>query len=231
MLIRLFDIVFSITALVVFSPLLLLITACLLLTGEHHVIYRQKRAGKEGKEFDLLKFATMVADAPNLPGGMHTLVNDPRLLPMGKFLRKTKINELPQLLNILKGDMSFIGYRPTITSVYKEWPEWARNKLRFTEPGLSGIGSIVFRNEEELLQKQENKTEYYLKHILPYKVELECWYYDHKTVFLYLHLIILTMDAVLGGQKWKKIKGLPEIPKDLQGGLNEVNFDNSKSRN
>lgn len=213
---RFFDVVLSAIAIVILLPFMIPIMIGLLLTGEHHIFYKQTRVGKGGKEFGLLKFATMVENSPNLPGGMHTLKNDPRLLPMGKFLRKTKINELPQLVNIFLGDMSVIGYRPTIPKVYCEWPEWAKKELEKSRPGLSGIGSIVFRNEEELLQTISEKTQYYLDNILPYKMKLECWYQRNKSVFMYWKMIVLTIDSVLGGCRWKRIKGLPEIPAALK---------------
>lgn len=215
--IRLFDITLSLLAIVVLSPLMLPIMAALLLTGEHHIIYRQARVGRGGRVFNLLKFATMVSNAPNLPGGMHTLKDDPRLLPMGKFLRKTKMNELPQLINILRGDMSVIGYRPTDPSGYINWPEWAREELKTSRPGLSGIGSVAFRNEEEILHEVEDKDGYFYSTIIPYKLGLESWYQKNKSILLYWRLIFLTIDAVLGGTKWKEIKGIPEVPESLRG--------------
>ena len=214
--IRFFDIVLSLIALVFLIPFMLPIIIGLVLTGEHHVLYRQTRVGKDGKEFGLLKFATMVENSPNMPGGLNTLKDDPRILPMGKFLRKTKINELPQLVNILKGEMSVIGFRPTVPKVYARWPDEAKEKLKHCIPGLSGIGSIAFRNEEAIMQEIENKDEYYDKHILPYKVELEEWYIHHKNIFQYWRLIILTIDALFGGNRWKNIKGLPSVPEELR---------------
>lgn len=95
----------------------------------------------------------MLRNSPNLPGGLFTAENDPRMLPMGKFLRKTKINELPQLIIILKGDMSVIGYRPQTMSHYRYFPEEDKKVLKDSTPGLSGIGSIAFRNEEEIMQE------------------------------------------------------------------------------
>ena len=156
---RFFDVLFSTCAIVVLVPFMIPIMIALKLTGEHYVFYEQTRIGKGGKEFQLLKFATMLKDSPNLPGGMYTMKDDPRILPMGKFLRKTKINELPQLINILKGDMSIIGYRPTVKKQYEDYPEEARKKLSTSLPGLSGIGSIVFRNEEEILQEASDDEE------------------------------------------------------------------------
>ena len=105
---RFFDVLFSGGAIVVLLPFMIPIMIGLKLTGEHDIFYMQDRAGKGGKPFKMLKFATMLRNSPNLAGGLYTAENDPRILPMGKFLRKTKINELPQLINIFKGDMSIV---------------------------------------------------------------------------------------------------------------------------
>jgi len=144
---------------------------------------------------------------------------------MGKFLRKAKINELPQLLNILKGDMSVIGYRPQTMSHYLYFPEKDREVLKKSIPGLSGMGSIVFRNEEEILQKiqkedgKEAKDSFYRDVISPYKSALECWYVEHRNVGMYFRLIWLTVKAVLSptGCDWKKLRDIPEIPQKLNG--------------
>lgn len=214
---RFIDIVLSLIAIVVLLPFMIPIVIGLKLTGEHHVFYKQTRVGKGGKEFGLMKFATMLENSQYMPGGLTTLKDDPRVLPMGRLLRKTKINELPQLINILVGDMSVIGFRPPVPKIYMKWPESVKEKLKDCKPGLSGIGSIVFRNEEEILQEIENKEQFYMDAILPYKMELEAWYSNNNSIFLYWELIFFTIDAVLGGKKWKRIKGLPEIPDNLKG--------------
>ena len=225
---RFFDIIFSGFAVLILTPFMIPIMIGLKLTGEHYIFYEQMRIGKGGKEFPLLKFATMLKDSPNLPGGLYTSENDPRLLPMGKFLRKTKINELPQLLNILKGDMSIIGFRPTVKEHFMAFDEEDRKKLGNASPGLSGIGSIVFRNEEEMLQKAEaagyNKDTFHQEIIQPYKGHLEAWYAEHKSIFTYFKMIALTVDAVLhpDSRRWWhtfKRKGLPKPPVELKGYL------------
>ena len=110
--IRFFDLLFSSAAIILLFPLLLPLAFLLLFSGEHKILYRQKRVGLNGVTFNLLKFATMLENSPNLPGGDITSGNDPRVLPLGKFLRKTKLNELPQLINIILGDISLVGPRP-----------------------------------------------------------------------------------------------------------------------
>ena len=178
--IRFFDILFSSIAIIVLTPFMIPIMIGLKLTGEHDIFYKQMRVGKGGKEFGLLKFATMLRNSPNMPGGLLTQENDPRILPMGRFLRKTKINELPQLINILKGEMSVIGYRPQVRQQYMYFPEKYRKIMEKDVPGLSGMGAIVFRSEEELLLKVPNKEEFYERVVMCKQVRD-----DHKA--LYIH--------------------------------------------
>lgn len=218
---RLLDIILSGIAILVLLPFMIPIMIGLKLTGEHYIFYEQMRVGKGGKEFPLLKFATMLKDSPNLPGGLITSKNDPRMLPMGKFLRKTKINELPQLINILKGDMSVIGYRPQVREVYEMYSQETRDKIAGIRPGLSGIGSIVFRSEEEILQSVEEPKTFHKNVIMPYKGALESWYADHRSMRMYVKLIMLTIEAVLHPKSrrwWQELKngGLPKPPQALR---------------
>jgi lipopolysaccharide/colanic/teichoic acid biosynthesis glycosyltransferase len=182
------------------------------LTCEHYIFYGQTRVGRYGKDFMLLKFATMLKDSPNLPGGLYTSVNDPRMLPMGKFLRKTKINELPQLINIFIGQMSIVGYRPTVREHYEAYSDDVKKKLYHLKPGLTGIGSIVFRNEEEILQQFEDKKYFHQKIVNPYKGLLECWYADHNNIMNYFKTIFITMIIILNSKSsiWKKV--FPTLP-------------------
>ncbi len=216
--IRFFDILFSVVAIVVFFPFMIPIIIGLKLTGEHDIFYKQMRVGKGGKEFGLLKFATMLRNSPNLPGGLFTAENDPRLLPMGKFLRKSKINELPQLINILKGEMSIIGYRPQVRKQYDFFPEEDRNIMATDIPGLSGMGAVVFRDEENMLIQVDDHEKFYEEIISPYKSKLECWYIEHKSLALYFKMIWLTVKAVIkpGNNDWKKLKDLPDIPEEMK---------------
>lgn len=192
------------------------------LTGEHDIFYGQERIGRGGKPFKVWKFATMLRNSPNLPGGTYTSKNDPRILPMGRFLRATKINELPQLLNILFGDMSIIGYRPLVPKGYNMYTEDVKEQLKESRPGLSGIGSIVFRNEEQIVQRYdsfEEKDQFYRTVIMPYKGKLEAWYTKHRNVVLYWKLIFMTIEAVLKPESssWKKLKDIPPVPERLKG--------------
>ena len=134
---RFFDIFFSLLAIVGLSPIFLVIVLLLRITGEGEVFYKQKRIGRQGKDFYIYKFATMLKNS-ELLGGTITLKNDPRVLPIGGMLRKSKLNELPQLINILIGDMSIVGPRPCLEKTIDEMPEWARQRFK-VRPGLSGL--------------------------------------------------------------------------------------------
>jgi lipopolysaccharide/colanic/teichoic acid biosynthesis glycosyltransferase len=216
---RFFDILFSGIAIIILFPFMIPVMIGLKLTGEHYIFYGQTRVGRYGKDFKLLKFATMLKNSPNLPGGLYTIANDPRILPMGNFLRKTKINELPQLLNIFIGQMSVVGYRPTVREHYNVYPDDIKQKLYYSKPGLTGIGSIVFRNEEEILQQMEDKNRFHQEIISPYKGMLESWYVDHQNSFNYFKIIIITAIIVLNPNSsvWRKVfASLPRVPAELQ---------------
>lgn len=214
---RLFDILLSLTALVILSPLLVPVVIILLATGEHHVFYRQKRIGKGGESFDILKFATMLKDSPNMSGGDITGFRDPRILPFGYVLRKSKINELPQLLNILLGDMSIIGPRPLTPRVFAPFPDEYKEAVAKVRPGLSGVGSIVFRDEELLLRNAEDREAFYNEVIRPYKASLEVWYVAHQGLLLDVKLIALTIGAVIypGLKIENHLSALPPRPENL----------------
>jgi lipopolysaccharide/colanic/teichoic acid biosynthesis glycosyltransferase len=216
---RLLDIILSLLALLVLSPLLVPITLALLLTGEHEVFYFQERIGKGGANFKLFKFATMLKNSPNMGAGTITLKNDPRILPLGRFLRKTKINELPQLLNILFGDMSVVGPRPQTKRCFDVFPESSKKAIMAVRPGLSGIGSIVFRDEEELLHAHSDPSAFYDQIIAPYKGALEEWYVEHQGVRTYLLVIALTVWVIVfpnSRAMWRVFPSLPPEPASLR---------------
>ncbi len=190
---RLADIVFSLIALAVLFPLLLPVMLLLRITGEGEVFYKQERVGYKNKIFYILKFATMLKNSPNLGTGDITLREDPRVTSVGKFLRKTKINELPQLYNILIGDMSFVGPRPLMPRGFEDFPDHLRNKVYNVLPGLTGAGSVVFRDEELVItQSGLPPREAYKKIVQAYKAELEIWYQQNRTFYTDFMLLFLT---------------------------------------
>lgn len=215
---RFFDILFSSIALLIFSPLLIPIMIGLRFSGEGEIFYVQERVGKDGKHFGLLKFATMLKNSPNMTTGTVTVKNDPRILPMGHFLRKTKINELPQLLNVLKGDMSIIGPRPQAIRCFNAFTANVQKEIVKVAPGLSGIGSIIFRNEEDLLNDVRDQVDFYDNVIAPYKGDVEVWYIRNQGLKNYLLLIFVTVWVVFFHNSrvvWKLFPSLPLPPAEL----------------
>lgn len=171
---------------VLFVPVMIVL-AC---TGEHEVFYRQTRIGRGGREFRILKFATMLKASPSLAGGSLTVRGDPRVLPFGRFLRASKINELPQVINVLIGDMSFVGPRPQVRGDFEHYDAAVRAAVTSVRPGITGIGSVVFRDEERFLSRPGvDPRAFYGERIAPYKGALEQWYCVHvspRTDFLTL---------------------------------------------
>ena len=219
---KLFDKLFSGAALVVLSPVLLPVIFLLRLTGEGEVFFRQDRVGRGGRPVGLLKFATMLKDSPNIGTGTVTVARDPRVLPVGRFLRKTKLNELPQLINIWRGEMSVIGPRPQTQRCFDAFPPEAQADIVRVPPGLSGIGSIIFRGEESLYEGFDDPDWAYDTLIMPYKGELERWYVRNRTLSNYFLLIMLTVWVVIfpsSGLVWRVFTDLPTPPEDLAGRL------------
>ena len=220
---RFFDILFSLIALLLFSPMLLLISIMLKFTGEGEVFFLQERIGRDGRKFNLYKFVTMLKDSPNIGTGTVTVKDDPRVLPLGKFLWKTKVNELPQLLNIFCGDMSLIGPRPLTAKTFTVYPEHIQSRIRQVRPGLSGVGSIIFRSEEEIMHGEAASVEFYSRVIAPYKGSLEEWFVLNKSLNIYFLAIFATMWSVLFPSTqiaWRIFKDLPVPPVELKKEIN-----------
>ena len=196
---RLLDIIISLLALIILSPLLLPIIIILRFSAEGYVFYFQDRIGRDRVNFKIIKFATMLKDSPNLASGSITLTGDWRVTKPGKFLRKTKINELPQIINILKGDISLVGPRPLVTKTFTAYNKEVQSKIYNVKPGLTGIGSIIFRDEESIISaiKDEDTHEFYKRIIAPYKGELEMLYQSNCSFLLDLQLIFMTAWVIL----------------------------------
>ena len=196
---RLLDIFVSLTTLIILLPVFLPIIIILRFSAEGEVFYYQERIGIHNSKFQIWKFATMLKNSMNIGTGSITLKNDPRVTKFGFFLRKTKINELPQIINILKGDISLVGPRPLVTKTFKAYNDEVQSKIYNVKPGLTGIGSIVFRDEESIISavKDEDPHEFYKRVIAPYKGQLEMWYQEHNSFFLDLQLIFITAWVIL----------------------------------
>jgi lipopolysaccharide/colanic/teichoic acid biosynthesis glycosyltransferase len=222
-LIRLLDVLLSGLAIFLLSPLFILIMVLLRFSGEGKIFFLQARVGKNREKFLLFKFATMLKNSASLGTGTVTMKNDPRVLPAGKFLRKTKINELPQLLNVFIGHMSLIGPRPQTPSCFDAFLVEAQDVIVQVKPGLSGIGPIVFRGEEDILEGYSGTLDFYNNVIGPYKGGVEAWYVGKKGLSAYFSLILLTVWVVLfpkSGLVWRLFKDLPQPPDILKKDLN-----------
>ena len=218
--IRFFDILISFVAVVVLLPFMVPIMIGLRMTGEHDIFYLQNRVGRGGKDFKVFKFATMLRNSPSLPGGVLTQRKDPRILPLGGFLRKTKINELPQLINILIGQMSFVGPRPQARRHYELYSPEVKQAIDDVPPGLTGIGSVVFRDEEAMLdQVMGDRDHFHDTVIAPYKGALEVWFVAHRNLCTFFTLIALTVWCVIfpKSKAYRVVfKTIPPVTPDLR---------------
>jgi lipopolysaccharide/colanic/teichoic acid biosynthesis glycosyltransferase len=214
---RLFDISISGLALLVLAPLLIPIMIGLKLTGEGYVWYKQERIGFRNKPFLIWKFATMLKNSPNMSGGILTTKKDPRITPMGGFLRNSKINELPQLINIFKGDMSIVGPRPVMQVSFNVYPEDVQKVIYNVRPGLTGIGSIIFRDEEELITVVKNRDEdiwdFYSNKIYPFKGKLEHWYQANESLKTDMKIIIITALVIVNQESDIVYRWFKDLPK------------------
>ena len=189
---RLIDIIISLLALTILSPVLVPCIIILLLTGEHEVFYFQKRVGFKNRSFQIWKFATMLKNSPNMGTGVMTLRNDPRVTKFGKFLRISKLNEVPQIFNVFKGDMSIVGPRPLMEASFNLYSPEVRQIIYNSKPGITGIGSLIFRDEEKIVSEAEDPMLMYATVIYPYKAALELWYQQHASLYTDFMIIFLT---------------------------------------
>lgn len=189
--------------------------------GEHEAFYFQDRIGYMGKTVKVTKFVTMVKDSPNLGTGDITLRNDPRVLPVGKFLRKTKLNEIPQFWDVFIGTLSLVGWRPLMPRGFSDYSATVQEKIVHIKPGLTGIGSLVFRDEEGIMSRAKaegrNPRDCYRDDIMQYKGAVESWYVDHQGLLVDLKILVATALVVLlpnwtGYLKWFHGLPTPESP-------------------
>ena len=213
---RLLDILVSLTSLIILSPFFIPIVIILKFTAEGEIFYLQERIGINNSRFKIWKFATMLKNSINLGTGSITLQDDFRVTSIGKFLRKTKINELPQLVNILKGDISIVGPRPLVDNDFLAYPKEIQNIIYKVKPGLTGIGSLIFRDEEKIISEnydQKDPHKYYREIIAPYKGSLELWYQNNYSIILDIKIIFLTAFAVLFPEYKLYEKWFKDLPK------------------
>jgi lipopolysaccharide/colanic/teichoic acid biosynthesis glycosyltransferase len=195
MLKRVFDIFFSVFGIVLLSPLFFIVALLIIVENGFPVFYTQKRVGKRGVEFSLLKFRTMIKDADK--NGLLTVGGrDARITKVGYYLRKTKVDELPQLINVLLGDMSLVGPRPEVkkyTDLYTE----KQKRVLSVKPGITDYASIEFVDENDLLGKSENPEETYIKEIMPKKLELNLKYVQQSSLLTDIAIIFRTIVKII----------------------------------
>lgn len=190
---RIFDFTTSLIGLIIISPILLFIALFISLESKGGVFYKQKRVGKGNKDFYVYKFRSMIVDADK-KGLLSIGKNgkDPRVTKVGYIIRKYKLDELPQLLNVLKGDMSLVGPRPEVRKYVELYTEEQKQVFK-VRPGITDIASIKFRNENDLLSQSPNPEEYYIKEIMPQKLSLNLEYIKTRTFIGDIKLIFKTI--------------------------------------
>ena len=191
---RLFDIVLSTTGLIVIAPILLAVAIAIKLDSEGPVFYKGTRAGKGEKPFHMYKFRSMVINADKI-GGPSTSDDDPRVTRMGHFVRKWKLDELPQLINVWKGEMSFVGPRPEVLSETETYTQ-EQKKIFTLRPGITDFASLAFPNEGEILKGAKDPHEAYKRLIQPKKLELQLKYVAEHTFMTDLKIIFKTIRTV-----------------------------------
>ena len=209
---RIIDLFIASVALIVCLPVFIPVIIILLLTGEHEVFYLQKRIGYKKRPFHIWKFATMIKNSPNIGTGEITLRNDPRVTRVGKFLRMSKLNELPQIINVFTGNMSIVGPRPLMEISFKLYPPEVQDVIYESLPGITGIGSLLFRDEEKILSESDDPRATYAA-IYPYKAALEMWYRKHASVYTDIMIIFLTAWTILFPLNGLIRKVFPDLPR------------------
>ncbi len=213
------DILVAILAIIVFLPFFIPIIILLKLTGEGYIFYFQDRIGYKNKKFRIWKFATMLKASPSLGTGSITTKDDWRLTPMGGLLRKTKINELPQIVNVLLGEMSIVGPRPQMESDFMKYSKDIQLVINNVKPGITGIASIIFRDEQKYYPVNcVDPHEFCARYISPYKGQLELWYQEHaglKTDFIIVLLTVWVIFFKESEMPYKIFKEMPKKPKEL----------------
>ena len=188
---RIFDIFFSSFALLIFSPFFLIIALAIIFDSQGGVFFLQERVGYKLKKFKIIKFRTMyISKEKNKT--LLTISNDTRITKVGSFLRRFKIDEIPQLVNVLKGEMSFVGPRPEVSKYVNFYPKKSIELIFKVKPGITDMASIRFSNESELLLNSNNPESYYKNYILPEKIKYYEKYAESNSIFLDILIILKT---------------------------------------
>ena len=192
---RAIDLLVSVAGLILLSPVLMVVALLIKADSPGPVFFRQERIGRGFRPFSIYKFRTMVSDAPRL-GKMITVEADPRITRLGHILRLTKIDELPQLLNVLKGEMSLVGPRPEVRQYVDLFRADYEDILRIA-PGITDLASVHYRHESTLLGQAQNPEDLYIRTILPEKIRLAKTYLHRSSVVFDAYIIIRTLIALV----------------------------------
>ncbi|KLE14628.1 sugar transferase [Clostridium sp. C8] len=192
---RIFDLLVSFMGIVILSPVFIIASIAIKLDSKGKILFLQKRVGRYGKEFNIYKFRTMITDAEKI-GKQITVGKDSRITKVGAFLRKFKIDELPQLFNVFKGDMSLVGPRPEVPKYVSLYNEEQRRVLE-VRPGITDMASLRYKDENDILGNVENPEEYYINIIMKDKLNLNLEYIEKSNIFFDIYLIIKTIIKIL----------------------------------
>ncbi len=192
--IRVFDLLFSLFGLLLLIPIFLVIAIAVKISSKGPIFYKQERVGKLGKPFRLYKFRSMYINSDKK--GLITVGNnDSRITPVGRFLRKYKLDELPQLINVLKGSMSIVGPRPEVSKYVVLYNDYQRRILSI-KPGITDFASIYFRNENEILSNKSDPESYYINVLIPQKIRLNMIYILNYNFKVYFFVIFKTIKSI-----------------------------------
>lgn len=201
---RIFDFTMALIGIIVLLPVIIVVSIAIKLTSPGKVLFSQRRLTENMREFDIYKFRSMASNEAREKGAVQIRGNSSEITPIGKFMRKTKIDEIPQLWNILKGDMSFIGPRPELPRRLHHYDERQRGIFK-VRSGISSPASIVFSDEEYLMNQVKDPEEFYIKEIMPYKIELNLYYVKNQSFLNDIWLILATVLKIVGKVKNEQV--------------------------
>lgn len=191
---RIFDIIFALFLLFFLSPLFVVISFLVKLTSSGEVFFKQIRVGYKQEKFVIYKFRTMYQ---HTKGSLVTISGDSRITPLGRILRKIKLDEIPQLFNVLVGNMSIVGPRPEVETYIKYYPELSKKIIFSVKPGITDVSSICLFDEEDILKKKNDLQDFYINSLIPLKIKMAIWYVEHQNIWLDFYLVVLTVEMIL----------------------------------
>ena len=200
---RLLDIVMAAAIIIVLSPFWLAAIVALLLSNPREIFFRQARVGRDGKLFKVYKFVT-IRESPSVSGPLVSSDEDPRITRVGKTLRAIGLNELPQLINVLRGEMSLVGPRPSVSRYVDLWPEESKRRLLSVRPGITGMATVKFWNEAAMLSGKPDVEDYYIRFIMPRKIVMEEWYLANWSILLDIRILVTTLFLAFGGARFRR---------------------------